>query len=100
MASMVMVGLVVGQAFQTGADGWVTFWSNHSKEGNGGMVVSKTLGISGYAATSLLAFIGIVGTTAMFRLTALRAARHFHAGLLNKMLRLPMSFYDTTPLGR
>jgi len=96
-----MFGLVVGQAFQTGADGWVSFWSNHSDPDKPGKIhISKGEGLAGYALTSLLAFVGIVGTTAMFRLTALRAARHFHASLLNKMLKLPMGFYDTTPLGR
>jgi ATP-binding cassette subfamily C (CFTR/MRP) protein 1 len=36
----------------------------------------------------------------LFRLTALKAARSFHRRLLGTMLRLPMAFFDTTPLGR
>lgn len=35
-----------------------------------------------------------------FAIGALRSARNLHNGLLRNMLRLPMSFFDTTPLGR
>lgn len=37
---------------------------------------------------------------AAFALGALRAARNLHNGLLSNTVRLPMSFFDTTPLGR
>lgn len=46
------------------------------------------------------AFLGIFLTSALFRLTALKAARSFHRKLLATVLRLPMAFFDTTPLGR
>ena len=46
------------------------------------------------------AFLGIFLTSALFRLTALKAARTFHRKLLGTVLRLPMAFFDTTPLGR
>ena len=46
------------------------------------------------------AFCGIFLTSALFRLTALKAARSFHRKLLATVLRLPMTFFDTTPLGR
>eukprot|EP00438_Fugacium_kawagutii_P035991 Skav213305 [mRNA] locus=scaffold2480:634732:641213:- [translate_table: standard] len=46
------------------------------------------------------AFLGIFFTSALFRLTALKAARKFHKNLLENMLRLPMNFFDTTPQGR
>lgn len=44
--------------------------------------------------------MGIFLTSALFRLTALKAARSFHRKLLATVLRLPMAFFDTTPLGR
>lgn len=36
----------------------------------------------------------------VFAIGALRSARNLHNGLLKNTLRLPMSFFDTTPLGR
>ena len=53
-----------------------------------------------HVVTLSKAFLGIFLTSALFRLTALKAARTFHRKLLGTMLRLPMAFFDTTPLGR
>lgn len=36
----------------------------------------------------------------VFAIGCLRAARDLHNKLLGNVLRLPMSFFDTTPLGR
>lgn len=88
------------QASQTLADTWVSFWSDHSSHVGSGLYISSAIGLVGYVLTSFCAFGGIIGTSAMFRVTALRAAKSFHEQLLSSMLRLPMSFYDTTPLGR
>lgn len=41
----------------------------------------------------------MVGTI-LFALGSLKAARHLHFRLLHNILRLPVSFFDTTPLGR
>ncbi|EAT43549.1 AAEL005026-PA [Aedes aegypti] len=45
---------------------------------------------------SLSLFIGAV----VLALGCLRASRNLHNGLLDTILRLPMSFYDATPIGR
>lgn len=99
VALAVVVGLVFGQATSTMADAWVAYWSDNSDQGSQ-HYVSSQMGVTGYALTSFLAFFGIIGTSLLFRMTALRAAKTFHKELLSKMLQLPMSFYDTTPLGR
>jgi ABC-type multidrug transport system fused ATPase/permease subunit len=39
-------------------------------------------------------------TSLIFAIGCLRAARDLHNKLLNNVLRLPMAFFDTTPLGR
>lgn len=41
-----------------------------------------------------------MGGTVIFALGSLKAARHLHFRLLHNILRLPVSFFDTTPLGR
>ena len=97
---LALLGHLVGQACQTGADAWVSFWSDHSKEEHGEVYTSSGMGLEGYAITCLAAFSAIVGTSSMFRITALRAARTSHEQLLSSLLKLPVSFYDTTPLGR
>jgi len=100
LAFAVLGGIIFGQALQTAADSWVSFWSDHSAHKPDKIWVSSSVGLAGYATLSITAFFGIFGTSALFRLTALNAARSFHRQLLTRMLHLPMAFYDTTPLGR
>lgn len=99
LAITVLVGVLVGQGLQAVAGGWISYWSDHSKAENP-HYISSEVGLIGYSTLSLAAFLGIFITSALFRLTALKAARSFHRRLLGTMLRLPMAFFDTTPLGR
>ncbi|CAE7779999.1 Abcc3, partial [Symbiodinium pilosum] len=95
----VIFGVLCGQGLQSVAAAWLSFWSDHSHP-DSVPHVTDTLGLVGYGGLSITAFVGIFSTSAVFRLTALKAARAFHRKLLANMLRLPMSFFDTTPLGR
>jgi len=95
----VVLGVVVGQSLQTGGDAWVSYWSDHSVE-DAVSHISSSIGVAGYAFFSVMAFSGIICANAFFRFSAMRASRSFHRQLLDKTLRLPMAFFDTTPLGR
>jgi len=44
--------------------------------------------------------IALLGTSIIFAIGCLRAARDLHHKLLGNTLKLPMSFFDVTPLGR
>lgn len=44
--------------------------------------------------------IALLSAAVVFAIGALRSARNLHNGLLHNTVRLPMSFFDTTPLGR
>lgn len=99
-AVTVLLGLILGQACQTAADLWISYWSDHSSMTPFHTFISGEEGLIGYVITSGAAFVGIIATSAMFRTTALRASRTFHKQLLTNLLLLPTSFYDTTPIGR
>ena len=49
---------------------------------------------------SLPQAVGIIGASMWVQLGALKAAKDFHRSLLARMMRAPMSFFDTTPTGR
>mmetsp|Transcript_8049 Transcript_8049/g.17997 ORF Transcript_8049/g.17997 Transcript_8049/m.17997 type:complete len:1401 (-) Transcript_8049:232-4434(-) len=98
-AMTVLIGMILGQAFQTSADLWVSYWSDHSADSARPHIDGET-GLLGYVITSMFAFVGVIGTSTMFRTTALRASKTFHKQMLASLLLLPTSFYDTTPLGR
>jgi len=99
LALTVVLGVLCGQGLQALAGGWISYWSDHSNS-ESPHYISSQVGLIGYSTLSLAAFLGIFLTSALFRLTALKAARSFHRKLLATVLRLPMAFFDTTPLGR
>ncbi|CAE8713287.1 unnamed protein product [Polarella glacialis] len=100
LAVAVILGVFLAQALQTGADAWISVWSDHSKPDTDKLYVSSSEGLIVYTCLSFFAFAGVFCTSGLFRISALKAARSFQRMLLQHMLRLPMSFYDTTPLGR
>ena len=85
------------QSIQIDSNIWLKYWVTNSASGN--LTLSGYLGI--YAAF-ILAFVLLSALVTYFAmvLAIVRAARRLHERLLDKVLRLPMSFFDTTPLGR
>lgn len=53
-----------------------------------------------YATLGVAQALALLVTSLIFAIGCLRAARDLHAKLLYNVMRLPMSFFDTTPLGR
>lgn len=53
-----------------------------------------------YAALGMGNAIGVLIATLVSAYSAIRASRSLHASMLFAVLRSPMSFFDTTPLGR
>lgn len=85
------------QGFQIGSNMWLTRWSS-DEEAIQPAVRDMYLGVYGAlgGGMSITLFIGSI----IFGLGALTASRTLHNLLLNTIFRLPMSFFDTTPLGR
>ena len=48
----------------------------------------------------IVAAVAILGQSICIALGSISAARIFHHSLINRILRSPMSFFDTTPTGR
>lgn len=85
--------LLLNQGSQVGGNSWLSYWSDD----NG---VAPALGLGVYAALALAAALAALLCLVRFSLSGLNAARHFHQAMLASLLRAPMAFYDTTPLGR
>jgi len=72
---------------------WLTYWSRHGGE-------------DPYSFLQIYAFINVTAIFAIFArqlfifLAGLRAAKLLFVELLDVILRAPMSFFDTTPIGR
>ncbi|KAG0073648.1 hypothetical protein BGZ90_011416 [Linnemannia elongata] len=96
--ALTVVGLyALVQSIQIGSNIWLKYWATNSASRN--LTLSGYLGI--YAAF-IVAFVLLSALVTYFAmvLAIVRAAKRLHERLLDKVLRLPMSFFDTTPLGR
>ncbi|KAG0037262.1 hypothetical protein BGZ82_002861 [Podila clonocystis] len=94
---MVVAVFMAGQACQIGTNVWLKYWS--SPEGAGKHSIGGFLGI--YAALIVAYMItNVLSGYVTMVLAAIRASNRLHERLLSNILQLPMSFFDTTPLGR
>ncbi|KAG0264019.1 hypothetical protein BG011_007579 [Mortierella polycephala] len=94
---LVVILFIVGQSFQIGTNVWLKHWTNVAQS------ESYNLGeLLGVYAALVLAFMAmsVTVTWVTMVIAAIRASTRLHERLLSTMLRLPMSFFDTTPLGR
>ncbi|KAF9899576.1 hypothetical protein EC991_008613 [Linnemannia zychae] len=90
--------LVAAQGCQIGTNLWLKHWTSTGSNGQGNSP-AKFLGV--YAALVFTyMMLHLVVTFVVLVMAGIRASRLLHEQLLNSILHLPMSFFDTTPLGR
>ncbi|KAF9293611.1 hypothetical protein BGZ74_011628 [Mortierella antarctica] len=80
---------------------WLKHWITVTKESGEGKPPSipRFLGVYGLL-TLVYVLIYVVVMYLGLAVTRIRASERIHQELLEKILRLPMAFFDTTPLGR
>jgi ABC-type multidrug transport system fused ATPase/permease subunit len=99
----VVGGYLLGQLAVVSSRWWLSYWSEHgegsSVEGGGeGGSQGFYLGVYAAFAIGQCACLFVQYATCMF--FGLRAARSTFEAMLSRILRAPMSFFDTTPMGR
>ncbi|KAF9207493.1 hypothetical protein BGZ49_000308 [Haplosporangium sp. Z 27] len=93
----VIIIFILSQAIQIGTNLWLKYWTTVA--GTGRHTIGEFLGVYAGLVIAYMIMNVLSGYTAMV-LAAIRASNRLHDRLLTKILRLPMSFFDTTPLGR
>ncbi|KAG0224129.1 hypothetical protein BGW42_005307 [Actinomortierella wolfii] len=94
-----VLSLVISQAASIGTQLWLTYWSRSYD--NGDTTHGVVYYISIYAALGMtFAFLTVFQMVILLVFCALRSARVLHEDMLRAVLRSPMSFFDTTPIGR
>jgi ATP-binding cassette subfamily C (CFTR/MRP) protein 1 len=85
---------VLAQAFTLGSNSWLSYWSDYPDkvDGNLGVLVYSLLGCGAAVATYT--------ASVLFTLASLKASKVLHSEMATCLMRAPMSFFDTTPLGR
>ncbi|KAF9271390.1 Canalicular multispecific organic anion transporter 1, partial [Linnemannia elongata] len=93
----VLILFCIIQACQVGTNTWLEHWVNVAKTST--HTIGYYMGV--YAALVIIFMLLIVWTSYTTMVSAgVRASEQLHNMLLNNILRLPMSFFDTTPTGR
>ncbi|KAI8366373.1 multi drug resistance-associated protein MRP [Choanephora cucurbitarum] len=78
---------------------WLKHWSSENQENGANNSVWYYLAV--YALIGWSSTLFSVGQTlALWVFCAIRSARVLHSDMLDAIMRSPMSFFDTTPLGR
>ncbi|KAF9400580.1 Multidrug resistance-associated protein 1, partial [Entomortierella beljakovae] len=95
-----LIGVIIFlfiQACQIGANLWLEHWANISSDDK----QSPDLFLGVYAAIMVVYMLLNYAVTYVFMIwIGMKATAKLHDDLLNSILRLPMIFFDTTPLGR
>jgi len=90
----IVLGFTITESTTVVSTWWLTYWSEHGAEHS----QNYFLGI--YAIINLSAGVLSFFRMLMVALIGLRASRKLFAEMLAVVLHAPMSFYDTTPVGR
>jgi len=100
MAATIVATLcyVAFQGFSVGANIWLSAWSSDPEASTVLAVRNKYLVV--YGVLGVLQSLAIMSATLLCQVFTLNAASLLHSTMLMRILRSPMSFFDTTPLGR
>lgn len=95
----VLLLLVLAQLASVGTNLWLKYWSSQNQNQGSNENVWFYLGIYALIGWSSTLF-AMVQTLVLWVYCAIRSARVLHSQMLETIVRSPMSFFDTTPLGR
>lgn len=101
--ALAVIFLVLSQSALVGTNLWLKYWIKQGEEAerNGDPPPSLGLFLSVFAALTLI-YVStcIVMIYICFVFAVIRASYTLHRDVISKILRLPSSFFDTTPMGR
>lgn len=97
LALLILTGTVLTHGLSIYANSWLSAWSVHPKANEPG---TRALYLGVYAALGALQGFTLFIASIVTAYGTLKSARLLHNKMLHTTMRLPVSFFDTTPLGR
>ncbi|KAG0258860.1 Canalicular multispecific organic anion transporter 2 [Actinomortierella ambigua] len=101
--AIVLVLFAGGQLCLVGSNLWLKYWIKVTDEAERQRKTPPSIAIFlvVYAVVTILYVLAYMAVMwVALAVARIRASAKIHKDLLNRVLRLPMSFFDTTPLGR
>ncbi|KAF9356142.1 hypothetical protein BGX34_010083 [Mortierella sp. NVP85] len=97
--TLFFISMVVSQSASVSTSLWLTHWSSDNDQGRRDHSVAYYLGI--YAALGMsYSLLTVFQAIILSVYCGIRSARVLHENMLKSVLRSPMMFFDTTPMGR
>ena len=97
------ISALIGQTLYSGSSVlvtyWITWWTS-DRWGNASDPTYRDMYLGVYGGLGLAQSIVVMSYTAILAITTLNASKVLHKKMLIRVLQSPMSFFDTTPLGR
>ncbi|GMR45589.1 hypothetical protein PMAYCL1PPCAC_15784, partial [Pristionchus mayeri] len=90
----VYMGLTMCRSF------WLSAWSNENDPAFNGTRMNQVERLGIYIGIGLMESVMYLTAAAFLIVAALNASKKLHAPLIHNLMRSPVSFFDTTPLGR
>ncbi|KAF9905615.1 Multidrug resistance-associated protein 1 [Linnemannia zychae] len=97
-AVLVVVLIILGEASTVATNFWLKYWMDRTREELAESIYLFLAGLLLFAVLYIV--VHMVYIYLAFAVARIRASEQIHRNLATVILRLPMSFYDTTPLGR
>lgn len=94
LVAALLLSFITFNAISLGTTFFLSFWAS----GVSGLSVGQGLG--GYAGLTVLSLLVLALQSVATTAAGQRAAATLHGRLIDTLLRLPLSFFDTTPAGR
>ncbi|CAL1297856.1 unnamed protein product [Larinioides sclopetarius] len=96
-----MLGFAAYKCFEIGSNVWLSQWSSDEPLPDGSQNVPlRNMRMGIYGLLGLGQGISTLIATIIMAVASTRASIRFHKSMLWSVLRSPMAFFDTTPLGR
>ncbi|CAJ0581901.1 unnamed protein product, partial [Mesorhabditis spiculigera] len=92
--SVLMMFFVLQSAFAIGRSLWLAHWTSSTDVSEAG----QNLAI--FSGLGIVEVLALIGTQVALVIGCQNASLRLHSPLLHSVLRSPMSFFDTTPVGR
>ena len=97
--SLIILMQVIYQASSIGTNYWLNVWTN-STLGNASDPYWRDVYLSVYGALGFSQALSTMILSVTTAICTLNASRLMHKTMLNRVMRSPMTFFDTTPVGR
>ncbi|XP_048248325.1 multidrug resistance-associated protein 1-like isoform X3 [Haliotis rufescens] len=100
LSAIILLFYLLYNAASIGSNVWLSDWSNDAERFNHTNTAQRDMRLGVYAALGFSQGVAIFIASVALYLGHIRAGRTLHSAMLDNVFSSPMSFFDTTPLGR